>query len=56
MSHFGLKNESLAELKLDPNFSVKIIKFFASCTERKNESFLPKRIETLAELKFDPNF
>ena len=56
MSHFDLKKiESLAELNLTKIFKSKWLNFFASCTERKNESFLPKKIELLAELKFDPN-
>ena len=57
MSHFDLKkfnhwrNKNLTQI-----FSSKWLNFFASSTERKNESFWPKKIESLAELKFDPNF
>ena len=43
MRHFDLKNESLAELKFDPNLEVKMTQFFASCPERKNESFDQKK-------------
>ena len=39
MSHFDLKNESLAELKFDPIFKVKMTPFFCFVHERKIESF-----------------
>ena len=38
------KIETLAELKFDPNFWVKMTQFLAHCTERKNESFWPKKL------------
>ena len=41
-----LKVESLVELKFDPTFKVKISQFFSQCTDRKNESFLPKSWDT----------
>ena len=57
MSHFDLKKiETLAELKFDPIFLVKMTKFFRFMhREKKMSHFDLKKIETLAELKFDPN-
>ena len=48
-----IKVDSLAELKFDPIFSVKLTEFFSLSVLREIIDHLTLKVESLAELKFD---